>query len=62
MSDMGCSIPVMNDKAKKEVVCVWKSNGDYYNTCWDYAIPKKDYEIMEYIFCPYCGKKIEVIE
>ena len=62
MSDMGCPIPVMNDKAKKEMVCVWKWDEEelqYWLGCIDYRFTESDKG--DFKFCPYCGKKIEVM-
>ena len=44
----------------KQEVCEWKEDGVYYHTCkgQKYICGTVD----EFEYCPYCGKKIKVVE
>lgn len=59
-------VPEPKESGVKDGVCVWKKDNteysDFYNiTCKENGMCAVD-DASLYSFCPYCGRRIEVVE
>ena len=60
---MNSGTMMKTDKEREEMICHWKLDnfyGGFSTECEKEFPPDFDPEQAEFVFCPYCGKKMKL--